>query len=59
MIPYFAKYIFKLEEEGNKTLLLHLPALFVETTFFGSAQCLRCCLVVAIAQGSVAETAIS
>jgi hypothetical protein len=41
---------FKLEEEENTTLLLHLPKLFAETTVFCSAFGLRCWLVVAFAQ---------
>jgi hypothetical protein len=41
---------FKLEEEVNATLLLHLPKLFAETTVFGSASGLGCRLVVAIVQ---------
>jgi hypothetical protein len=41
---------FKLEEEGNITLLLHLPKLFAETAVFGSAVGLSCKLVVASPQ---------
>jgi hypothetical protein len=43
---------FKLEEEGNTPLLLHLPKLVAETAVFGSAAGLGCCLVVAIAQAN-------
>jgi hypothetical protein len=42
--------IFKLEEEENTALLLHLPALFAETADFGSVSGLGCWLVVATAQ---------
>jgi hypothetical protein len=49
---------FKLEEEEKPALLLHLPALFAETANFDSASCLGCWLVVAIAQGPIAETTI-
>jgi hypothetical protein len=42
-------FIFKLEEV-NAALLLHLPALFVETTFFSSATDLGLLLVVEIPQ---------
>jgi hypothetical protein len=44
--------IFKLEEEVNTALLLHLPKVFAETTFFGSASGLGCCLVVATVQAT-------
>jgi hypothetical protein len=37
---------FKLEEEGNITLLLLLPKLFAETTVLDSASGLGCLLVV-------------
>jgi hypothetical protein len=44
------KIIFKLEEEGNAALLLHLPKVFAENCFFGSALGLGCGLVVAFPQ---------
>jgi hypothetical protein len=44
--------IFKLEEEENTALLLHLPKLFAETTIFCSAAGLGCRLVVATAQAT-------
>jgi hypothetical protein len=44
--------ISKLEEEENTALLLHLPKLFAETDFLGSASCSGCRLVVGIAQDS-------
>jgi hypothetical protein len=43
-------FIFKLEEEGNTALLLHLPKLFAESSVFWFATGLGCRLVVAIAQ---------
>jgi hypothetical protein len=43
---------FRLEEEGNTTLLLHLPNLFAETADFGSAVGLGCWLVVATVQAT-------
>jgi hypothetical protein len=46
---------FKLEEEGNAALLLHLPKLFAEAAVFGSASGFCCRLVVAIAQATVYE----
>jgi hypothetical protein len=48
----FDVLIFKLEEEENTALLLHLPKVFAETTVFVSASELRCRLVVAIAQAA-------
>jgi hypothetical protein len=45
--------IFKLVEEENPALLLHLPKLFAETTDFGSVFSLGCCLVVAAVQAAV------
>jgi hypothetical protein len=47
-------FIFKLEEEGNTALLLHLPASFAEGCVFVSAAFLGCCLVVASAQAALA-----
>jgi len=44
------KLFFKLEEEGNVTLLLHLLKLNTESTDFGSAVGLGCFLVVAAAR---------
>jgi hypothetical protein len=41
---------FKLEEEENPTLLLHLLKVKVETAVFGSASPMRCRLVVAFLQ---------
>jgi hypothetical protein len=35
-------FIFKLEEEGNTALLLHLPKPFAETAVFGSTSGMRC-----------------
>jgi hypothetical protein len=49
---------FKLEEEVMPALLLHLPKFFGKDCFFRSGYGMRCCLVVAVAQGPVAETAI-
>jgi hypothetical protein len=46
------KIIFKLEEEENAALLLHLPKLFAETAVFGSAFGLGCRVVVAAPQAS-------
>jgi hypothetical protein len=46
----FGVLFFKLEEEENTALLLHLPELFAEDCYFKSAYEKRCCLVVAIAQ---------
>ena len=43
-------FIFKLEEEENTALLLHLPKLFAETAVFGSATGSGCRLVVGFAQ---------
>jgi hypothetical protein len=51
----FGVLIFKLEEEENTTLLLHLPTLFTEAPVFVSASGLGCLLVVAFAQGLLAE----
>jgi hypothetical protein len=45
--------IFKLEEEVNMALLLLLPALFAETTVFGSASWMRCRVVVETSQAAV------
>jgi hypothetical protein len=42
--------IFKLEEEEESALLLHLPKLLAEDCFFASAAGLGCCLVVAAVQ---------
>jgi hypothetical protein len=42
--------IFKLEEEENTALLLHLHKVFVETADFGSATGSGCYLVVATVQ---------
>jgi hypothetical protein len=47
------KIIFKLEEEGNTSLLLLLPKLFAGDCVFGSAVGLCCRVVVAFSQGSV------
>jgi hypothetical protein len=47
---------FKLEEEGNTSLLLHLPKLLAETAVFGSASWMRCWLVVGFAQARADET---
>jgi hypothetical protein len=47
-----SNFIFKLDEEENPALLLHLPKLFAETPIFGSAPGSNCRLVVGIAQGS-------
>jgi hypothetical protein len=41
---------FKLEEEENAALLLHLPKLFAETAVFDSAVGLGCRLVVETVQ---------
>jgi hypothetical protein len=46
------KNIFKLEEEGNQTLLLLLPKLFAETPVFCLAVVLGCGLVVATVQAA-------
>jgi hypothetical protein len=46
----FGDFIFKLEEEVNTALLLHLLKVFAENCFFGSASGLGCRVVVAIAQ---------
>jgi hypothetical protein len=45
--------IFKLEEEENPALLLHLLQVFVETAVFGFASGFCCSLVVGFAQGSL------
>jgi hypothetical protein len=47
------KIIFKLEEEENTALLLHLLSLMAETTVFGSASSLGCLLVEATPQGPI------
>jgi hypothetical protein len=47
---FLSIFNFKLEEEGNAALLLHLLKVFAETTVFGLAAGLGCRLVVAIAQ---------
>jgi hypothetical protein len=44
---------FKLEEEENPALLLHLPKLVSETTDFGSPSRMGCWLVVATVQAAV------
>jgi len=44
------KNIFKLEEEENTALLLHLPKLYAETADFGSAYGSGCRRVVATTQ---------
>jgi hypothetical protein len=44
---------FKLEEEENPALLLHLPKLVAETPVFGSASRMGCWLVVATVQAAV------
>jgi hypothetical protein len=54
----FGVLIFKLEEEENTALLLHLPKLFAETAVFGSASGLGCRLVVASLQAIADKTAI-
>jgi hypothetical protein len=46
----FCVYFFKLEEEGNTALLLHLPKLFAETAVIGSTTGLGCRLVVELLQ---------
>jgi hypothetical protein len=48
----YAKKNFKLEEEENTALLLHLPKLVAETVVFCSAFGLGCRLVVATVQVS-------
>jgi hypothetical protein len=54
-----AKLIFKLEEEGNTTLLLHLLQLYAETAIFGSASDLGCRLVVKTVQPTYLAKATS
>jgi hypothetical protein len=49
---------FKLEEEENPALLLHLPKLFAETAVFGAASLMRCRLVVATVQAIADKTDI-
>jgi hypothetical protein len=49
---------FKLEEEKNPALLLHLPKLLAETTVFGSGSGLGCRLVVASPQATAGKTAV-
>jgi hypothetical protein len=44
---------FKLVEEENPALLLHLPKVFVENCFFNSAPALGCWLVEATPQGPI------
>jgi hypothetical protein len=48
-------FIFKLEEEENAALLLHLPKVFAENCFFGSTVGLGCCLVVKTVQATDSE----
>jgi len=47
-----SKVFFKLVEEENTALLLHLPQLFAEDCFSGSAVGLGCMLVVATPQAT-------
>jgi hypothetical protein len=56
---YANDFIFKLEEEGNVTLLLHLPKLFAETAVFSSAVGLGCRLVVETPQAEQTKKAAS
>jgi hypothetical protein len=55
---WFQFFIFKLEEE-TPPLLLHLPKLFAETPFFGSASGLGCLLVVEPLQAAQTKKAVT